>query len=318
MIEPVRPSPALDFDYRLDSDGAETVIASIYYQDTLKPAEPKNLTADSASLQNGKKEIEKSLTTTEKSFFSKAKDWLWSLFSWGQKTPAAVASSEMRGIVGTADDGTPRLEAPNKQLAQTQELVWRLKDIAEFEEEMRQSSSTQLDKLIFLHLVSSSLLQKRLKEEMSIHAQQELMELYKKNKELQKTYYSVLDEINSRAKTNSILHWVNIGATAGIVGSVALAFATGGGSLVIALGLSLSSLGKGGTMLSEGILKYKNDLETGKLFVITQETKGNSSHIQEELQAMGASGNEISELLKMIREHLENQSNAERASFGRH
>ena len=303
-----------------ESVGAEEEVASVWYQSSLKSmAEPEKAAATTdASIQIEKK-------SAVRNYLGRTKEWLWNLFGWSEKTTETEAS-ENSPAATIGDLASPRLSSPEytdkKRLKSTiaelnREFVYRLKDISEFEEEMRRSSSNQLDKMIFWELVYSTMLQKQLKEESGTEAQQELLKLHQNNEALRKTHYNLLEEINTRAKTEGVLHWTNIGLTVGLMGSIAAGFFTGGASALISAGTGMASLGKGATTLLEGILKFKNDRSTGQLFVVNQETKTNSNRINDELGNLQEIDEDIGTMLKMIRQHLDNQSQAERASFGR-
>ena len=117
------------------------------------------------------------------------------------------------GVDDSHAGGAPQLQHPeandHKRISQAiaklnRELVNRLKDIAEFEEEMRKSSSSKLDKLIFLHLVNSSIAQKKLKESNSLISHDQIMSLHKKNQELQKTYFDLIDTIQSENRVRGV------------------------------------------------------------------------------------------------------------------
>lgn len=303
-------------------DSAAAEVVSLYYQSSISSMADH---AFSPAKQDASEKI--TASQTQKTWFSRSKDWLWNLFGIAKNQPAAQLTGDVEDG-NPIDNGIPRLAAPDdtdqRQMSKTvsdlnRDLSNRLKDISEFEEEMRKSGGNKLDKLIFLQLVYSSLYQKNLKEESSVAAHRHLMDLYNKNKTLQKTYYNLLDDINSRAKTKKILHWTNIGLTAGIVGALAVTFATGGTAAILlgGVGISLLSLGKGATTLTQGVMQYKNDRKTGDMFIISQDTKANTKSINDEMTKMQSNDEDISSLLKTIRHHLENQSRAERANFGR-
>lgn len=326
MVDPVGrrlyPNPfwALDDEPQSNaneaSKAAEPEVISLYYQSSISSLAPPAPTP-------AKSEAAVSATQVKKPWYSKTKDWLWNLFGINKKSPTDI--SEDSSIGDPIDNGAPVLSSPEareqKRLSQTlaelnRELVYRLKDISEFEEEMRKSNSNKLDKLIFMQLIYSSLHQKNLKEEGSIASQKFILDLHAKNKELQKSYYSLLEDISNRAKTTKILHWTGIGLTAGVVGAIAVTFATGGAAaLVGSAALSMMTLAKGGTTLSEGIVKYKNDLKTGELFIVSQDSKANSKLTDDELANLQSNDEDIGNLLKTIRHHLDNQSKAERANF---
>lgn len=305
-----------------DLHAAEEEVASLYYLTSLKSlAEPPTQQNPAVKACEAK--------AIEKSFLGKAKDWLWELFGWTQKPPIPEVESESNqkneDIKDLASGGTPKLQPPEakdqKRISQAisdlhRELGTRLKEIAEFEEEMRNSSSNNLDKLIFIHLVNSSLNQKKLKESGSLMAQEEVINLHKKNQELHKAYFNLVDLINSENKARGVLKWINVGLTAITVGGTFAGFAFGGPAGIFAVGMPLALMGKGSTMLTDGILKYKSDVRTGELVVVKQETKDNSSAITEKLSDRQAL-QEVTGLLKSIRNLLDNQAKAERASFNR-
>lgn len=312
---------------------AEQEAASLYYTTTLQSlaASPEHPEKKQAAVASEQKAV-------QKSFLGRAKDWLWGIFGWGQKQPVSQADQASGiepedGETPTANpservgaEGAPKLQAPDindkKRLSQAiatlnRELVNRLKDMAEFEEEMKKSSSNKLDKFIFLQLIHTSIAQKQLKESGSMLSHEHLLQLHKRNQELQKTYYSHLDAIHSDNKARGVIKWINIGLTAVTVGGTAIAFAIGGPGGIFAVGLPLSMLGKGVTTMTEGVLKYKTDRKMGDLIMIKHETKANASHKQDKLSEMQISNTDIAALWRLIRRHLDNQTKAERASFGR-
>lgn len=302
------------------NQSAAGVVASLYYQSSISPWQDPSLFASSND-----KEAKIEAQQTQKSWFGKTKDWLWNLFGFGTKPPAKAVDSENCTTETIPLMEGPRLEAPdafeNQRMSRAiadinHELVNRLKEIAEFEEELRKSPNN-LDKLLFLQLVNCSLFQKSLKEESSFNTHHLVQSLHKTNKALHEDYYDMLEEIHKRARANKNLHWTNIGLTAGLAGALAITFATGGAFAIISSGLSLMTLAKGATTMTEGILKYKNDLKTGELFVINQDMKATNKKMNDEINVMQTIDEEIAGLLKTIRHHLENQSRAERASFGR-
>jgi hypothetical protein len=305
-----------------DAHGADAQVASLYYQSTISSLAPQDQTVQASLLK-----VESA--KTEKSIFSRAKDWLWGIFGWGQQQPVSDLDDDDDDGDPIEEDpedpfsGGPKLSEPEfdqkRRLSQAiselnRDLVNRLKDIAEFEEEMRKSGSNKLDKLLFMNLVESSLKQKQLSQSRSLLAQEDLFELHKKNKELHKLHFGLMDTIDSENRTRGILKWVNVGLTAMTVGGMAIAFASGGSA--VAIGLPIALLGKGGSMIFDGILKYKTDVKTGELGVLKQETKMNASNEREHLTEMQAMDGEVASLLKKIRHILDNQTKAERASFG--
>lgn len=311
-----------------DLHSAEEQVASLYYQSSLTSLNPAQTAVEKTQILQVKEKKE-----SEQSFLGKAKNWLWGIFGWGQKEPVVETAFD---DIETPDDsiskdldegGIPVLSPPDhldkKRLSQaitdlTRELVSMQKNMVEFEEEMRKSPSSKLDKLIFIQLFNSSIKQKKIKESLSLIAQEDLMNLHKKNQELQKKNFSLIDAIHEENKWRNILKRVNAGLTGITIGGSAIGFALGGPVGFFAVGLPLSLIGKGSTMLTDGILKYQNDAKTGELLIVRQETKANNSRLDERLNDMQISDSDIATLLKLIRHHIDNQAKAERASFNRH
>lgn len=290
-----------------------------YYATTLQSLATSHQTIDTKpALTEIKSEKE------QKSLLGRAKEWLWSLFGFGKKEAETVADELENDPPAPNPESvhTPRLERPDtandKKLSKAiADLNRELKDISEFEEEMRTASSKKMDKLIFLELVECSQRQRRIKEEGSANHYEDILALQKKNKSLQEQYFDLLDAINSSTKTTNVLHWVNVGTTVGIVASLAATFASAGLLAVVAsVSTPLMALAKGATTLAQGILKYDNDLTTGELFVVGKDSKANTDKINENLSGLQSSDEEIGGLLKTIRQHLENQRRAG-AIFGR-
>ena len=323
-------------------------VTSLWYATTMQSlreaadiADPKLSEKELAALEGHKE---------EKSFIGKMQDWLWGNMKslWGTLTSTVSKVKQwFKGVLGIEKkektkeksketavsknqppiSSLPKLDAPEEaqQLKMKQalldfnrEMARRLKEIQEFEEEMRRCNSNKLDKLIFIHFVSTSLKQKEIHEGATLLSNDELLRNMNKNKALQKTYYSLADEIRNITKTSDILHWVNVGAvTVGMAGTLALTFATGGIGTVLLAALPLASLTGGATKLMEGTMRYNAELKSGERFVISQETKENGSKIRDELKTMQGNEQDISILLKAIRRQLEEQSQAERAGFSR-
>lgn len=301
---------------KVDTEDDEEVV-SLWYLSSIQslqtPAVPPNET-------NQTQAIDVQSSKSEQSRFQKIRSWLWGWFG-GSKEPQAANTSQEE--VGSIEKSTPaglsrspQLQPPepmsNEHLSKAiadinKELLHRLKDSAEFAEEMR--NSNDMDRLILFHLVSKSLDQKRLKEEAGMEAHEHILNLQKLNKVLHQKYYCLLEDINATAKTNTTLHWINVGATVGIVGTVAAGLVTGGLTGVFAFTLPALNIFKGGMSGAEGVLKYKNDLRTGEVVSLNHDVKANRNTINDKVNSTLPIGDEeISHLLKAIREHLVNYS----------
>lgn len=302
-------------DPKVDTEAAEEEVVSLWYLSSIKSlqAMPSNETGSNQA-------INVQANQKEQSRFQKIRAWLRSWFGGGKESEMAaqpeVSPSDKNIPAGLP--GSPQLQSPelmsNERLSKAiadlnKDLLYRLKDTAEFAEEMRKSNSRAMDRLILFHIISKSMDQKKLKEEAGLEAHEHIFNLQKMNKELQQKHYRLLDDINATAKTNSILHWVNIGTTVGIVGTMAMGFATGGTGAVFAIALPALNLLKGGLSGAEGILKYKNDRRTGEMTMVNSEMKANRNYINDKISTtLPYADEEISNLLKTVRHHLENYS----------
>ncbi|HEV8051388.1 MAG TPA: hypothetical protein VGP47_02755 [Parachlamydiaceae bacterium] len=334
MIDPINASQSIkELPYytgvpaKEDLHAAEAEVASLYYQSSIASLATPKVNQDQMEAKH-----DGANKAAEKSLLGRAKDWLWGIFGWSQPQPLSdIEAENVDHFEKIADEhdlagGVPRLQAPEvsdrKRLSQSiadlnRDLVIRLKDMAEFEEEMKKGSAAKLDKFIFLQLINSSINQKNLKHASSNIAQEDIMHLHKKNQKLQKAHFDILDAVNSDNKIRGILKWVNVGLTAVAVGGTAIGFAFGGPVGIIAVGTPLSFLGKGASMLTDGILKYKNDGRTGNIVILRQQSKTNTEKKKDKLSDMQNTDSDIGALIKKIRHHLDNQTKAERASFGR-
>lgn len=257
----------------------------------------------------------------KKSFLGRIGDWFWGLLGYDTKqAPANSAGSSGSSTSSSASSSANNVSkaqqtegVDKKKLEQTilnlnRELTQRMKESAEFEEELRKAGTNQLDHLYFVHLVKFSLDHKGNKEIGSTLIHEDLMSLHEKNKKLHTIFYNLKEEIATRAKTNDILKWVNIGTTGAIVGCVALTFATGGLMGVWSFALPLLSLGKGSLTIAQGGLNYKNDLDTGELSMVSHQTRTNSAHIEEDMEIMQLNDGDIKAIMEGIRSHLESKS----------
>lgn len=322
---PTDNTPIKPINSKNENDSAEEEIVSLYYLSSIKSLQASAVTSSEPQNSNVAG-IESS--KGEKTTFQRFTTWLWGLFGAGKSKETAVnAAPEQAPIFDNTSSSvpsSPRLDPPdpmsNEKLSKAiaelnKELLFRMKDTAEFEEEMLKSNSKKMDRLILFHLVAKSLDQKKLKETASLEAHENVLELQNKNKELHKKFYLILDEINAAAKTNSILHWVNIGTTGGIVGLLAVSFATGGLGLLLGVGLPALNILKGGLSAAEGVLKYKNDLRTGEMTLVSHSVKENRNQITDKVSTtLPFADEDISNLLKTIRHHLENYSKEARFS----
>jgi len=287
-IHPVSSEPP-----KQDIEAAQEEVVSLWYVTSLQSMQSmtKAAVVPSSAVSSTEK-------PAEKSYFGQIGDWLWgkaeSLWSMmtGVFQPSIEAEETSQNEQTTTPsplDKSPKLPAPEmdnqKKLIAlvadlNRKLANSLKDIQEFEEEMRKSNSNNIDKLIFWQLVNTTKNQKSLREDSAINLQEDLFRRHTGNKELQKAYYDLMDDIKSRKTTDKVLHWISVGASAGIVGSLAIAGFTGGlGGGVLAVALPISYIGKGIVSTTQAILSYKTDLKLGELTVVNHDIQANSSVI---------------------------------------
>jgi len=314
-------------DPKIDEDAAEEEIVSLWYLSSIKSLQN---TVTPSIESTPKQDIELETSKNEQSRFQKIRSWLWGWF--GGEGGAEISANNLQQEIDLIEKGVftglpgiPKLLPPepmsNERLSKAiadinKDLLHRLKDSAEFAEELLRSNSQDMDRLILFHIVSKSLDQKKLKEEAGIQVHEQIFNLQKVNKDLHQKHYSILDDINATAKTNKTLHWVNIGTTVGIVGTLAVGFATGGMPGIFAFTMPALNVLKGGVSSAEGILKYKNDLRTGEMTMLNHDVKANRHKINDKVNTTLPYGDEeISNLLKTIRHHLENYSKEARINL---
>lgn len=325
MIEPISSRSTEDLwaayaerqkqiaDSQIGTDDAEEEVVSLWYLSSVKSmqssVEEDNKKIESSSIQSNK---------IEQSRFQRFTTWLWGLFGGSNpKESTEIADQQTDAVeenISVALPRTPQLQPPelisNERLVKAiadinKDLLHRIKDTAEFSEEMR--NSNDMDRLILFHLVSKSLDQKRLKEEAGLELHEHILNLQKLNKELHKKHYCLLDDINATAKTNQMLHWVSVGSSVGVVGTLVAGYLTGGLTGVFAFTIPALNILKGGATGVEGVMKYKNDLRTGEVTNVNHDIKVNRNNIESEVNGRLPIGDEeISHLLKSIREHLAN------------
>lgn len=295
--------------------GADAEVASLYYQSSIQSLNP---TVNTASVDKAK-DIAPA-TQPNKSFWGKVKDWFANLLGIAKMEAPAPEIDDKQNPTNPTNaapsiNHPPQLEPPeasDQKYAKSvnelnREMITRCEEeIDKLREDFRNASSQKMEVLIHWKFIELSLNQRDLKEQSSIGIQKDALRYQEKNKVLQQKYFSIVDEVQSRAKTNKVLHWVNIGQTAAYVGFFAVIFATGGTALPYAL--PFLSIAKGGTSLAEGVLKYKNDLASGELFAVNQDIKANSKKVKSELlPAIQTINEDWSAIFKALRHQLKTQ-----------
>jgi hypothetical protein len=301
-----------------DEHAADPEVASLYYLSTLQTmkevAQPTFAQTKQIVDQTAKKKTERGIIQT-------VKDWLWGCLGFATNEPAEVEPSFQSVENVQPLNNPPSLSIPDhldhklidKAIREINEHLERLKDTDQFEEEMRKSNSKKLDKLILVRLTSQSLLQRDLKRTDSIRAQQELHHLRKKNEEIQKKTGSISEDLTYGKEIANSLKWINVSLSGSLVLGTALAFFTGGTSAMIAVAMPLAAVLKGGTTLTDGIVKFNNGKKEGELSLYRENSRANTAIMHDELEVMQVRDDEIASVLKSLRKILKDQSENERA-----
>ena len=337
MVDPISPlssfvvTPPMDLDFHvkavnpvLDEKENARKASSFYYASTLMSLQPLPNATEGQKIQDVSIQSNKSFSSVIQGC------WNWVLGLFGKSSAQTVetdATTDQNTQVPPLS-GAPRLQDPteidknklSKMIAELNEHIHRMKDMSEFEEELRRTTSStksfQLDKLIINQYFIASMRQKISKEELGLDEQQNILRMHQQNKQLQEKYFSLLDEVKSRAQMTSLLGWINFGSTIGIVGALAVSFAITGPVAIIIVGLPALGVVKGVVSGAEGILKYKNNLKTGELFAIQEESNELMHQMKDGMEELKVCDEEISQILKTVREQLKNQSDAERIFRG--
>lgn len=292
-------------------ENASKVISATYYQSSIQSlAVVQEAPQKSNSVE---------LNSEKKSVFRRAYNWFKGLVGLGSKEETTVAETAKNSSVekqASPTTGVPKLKTPEhdseKKLAEAlrelnDELIKRQKDSAEFEAEMNRIGGSK-DACLFINIIKLHQEQENIKQTSIRLDHDDMMIRHKKNKELHTLYHELRQEIAGKAKVNKVLKWINVGSSVGIVGSVALAFATGGASAIWSFALPLFSLSKGALTIAQGTLKSKTDKDTGELSLVNHETEKNSGRMDIHLETMQLHGDEIKVLLDEIRRHLDAQA----------
>lgn len=332
-ISPISSTPiqplSIDFHAKVESRVQEEKKASeslsLYYTSTIISLQPPHQDQSADKIT----EMDATQTRSNKSVAATVKDcWDWVLSLFGAKKTSETVEDKGSNSDVTQNQqiyaGQPKLKEPDgidkkklaQMIAELNEHINRIKDMNEFEEEMRKTGSSsksyRMDKIIINQYFAAAMRQKMSKEELGIEQQLGIFRRHQDNKQLQERFFSLWDEIRSRSKMTNILGWVNLGTTIGIAGAFAASFALTGPTAVIFFGLPALSLVKGVVSGAEGVMKYKNNLKTGELFAIQEESSEQSHQIKNGIENMRICDEDISQILKTVREQLKNQSDAER------
>ena len=278
--------------------------SSVYYGTTLQSM--KAMEDSMAPSTEPAVEISKVEATETRSFWRRTVDWFGNLFGIGSPSK----KTDNHAVVGTEHVSSEILQNQSlvKAIAElNKELIKQLQDVADFEKEMRESSSAQLDKIILVEVVSSSHFQRELSEGVALDRRLEIIQRRELNNKLQKLYYNLKDEIDQHTKVGSHVRIASIVVTAATVVTFVALFATGIGG-VFALATPLLGVSKAALMLSQGTIKHIKTGKEGELFIVNHKMKRNSESIQEDLKDAKALDADGSKLIKTIRNHLDESS----------
>lgn len=325
-------APILTEPPEQDRTAAEAEVTSLYYVTTLQSMQATSTegapTPASAALA-----VERQ--PSEKSLLARAGDWMWGAAQafWNQITSIFQSNTttekgqlQAEQPVGVPLDHIPKLSPPEVEqqrklteriLELNRELTRSFKEIADFEEELQKSNSHNMDRLVFVHLIASSLEQKKLREEGGVNVQEETLELHEKNKKLHVALYDLIDEACKHAHAEKVVHWVQIGSHVASLATFAIAAFLLGPASALGVAIPLSSISSGILRLTQDHFQAQVNTATGNITVTKHDMSANGTAIEGKLEDLQGVTQDIGSILKAVRLLIEKQGQAERANFDR-
>lgn len=302
-----------------------------YYQSSIASLATDTSTATTTTIE-----------TKKKSFWG---DWFSTIYNWFNvsvlgKSPS-VNETDTTSVNGTSPlSTTPQLAEPyrssrDKHAEHVLELQRRLaKDLENLrsdEDDLQNMSTRSFDAFLQKAFLSAFMQQTDLKRQMSTDEGKSMLEIHSEKRELHKKQFAIEDDLVSKTKTSKYLHWVNvatnIGITIGIIGLTVMSMLNppAGGILAGAFNGLMTGLGitqpvlfiaKGVNSGGQVYINYQTEKLSSKMFSITQESKKMDNIISEKSTNLQDLEEEIAQMLKTVRQLLENHNEATRAFTG--
>jgi len=208
----------------------------------------------------------------------------------------------------------PSLKSPEDQAKKLAEMTQAMqeqsiKDLEsdkKLQKELSQFGTHKLENLHFKLLLDLGLVQKAIKEQMSLDEQLDTHELVKKNKALKTHHFNLIDDIIESDKKSKTVKQLRVAATVLSVALFALSFYTGGASAILGAAIPASSFTGGGLKLLDANLNRNKGVKLGDLGIVKHKTKANSNKMDDKLSHMQQNDQELALLWKLMRRHLEN------------
>jgi hypothetical protein len=151
------------------------------------------------------------------------------------------------------------------------------------------------------HLNNALLVQREIRSNETLLSHDEIKHLHGRNKKIRKEYYDLTEEIEKHRKTESTLKWVNVGQTVGLIGIIALSFATGGAGGVLLGAQSALAISIGATEITKGFISKLANEKSADLIMANHSIKNHTDKVSRQLNTMSLSTTNLFDLWKIMR-----------------
>lgn len=135
-------------------------------------------------------------------------------------------------------------------------------------------------------------------------------------KGIKEEHFNLNKDIEKRNNQSTLLGWVNATATAGVIAvSVALFFATGGATGLLACGLGVLSVVQGTTTIAKAVVDHDKDKKTGQLYDVNAQEREIYRLIDSGLESINETMSQIADIAKMMRTILDQQLQSTKIIF---
>lgn len=255
--------------------------------------------------------VSKAVSVESKSLWRRAVDCFYQLCGFTpNKTNDTVDSSiDLDMVKETIADTDENNEVMKSISALNKELIQQMQDQKELERELQ----NHFDRVILTETIARIQFQRDLKDVFAREHYQDIMYYQEENRELQKKFYSLKEEIQGHEKNCTALKIASACVTVATIGVFAASFAVGVG--VMALAMPMSGLSKTGLILLQGSIKHIKRGKEGEMFIVKHERERNSEFIANRLQEGKSYSSESSQLISTMKSHINNNSSTIKAIY---
>lgn len=186
--------------------------------------------------------------------------------------------------------------------ALNKEIIQQIQDQKDLEQELKNN----FDRVLLTETIARIQFQRDLKDLFAREHYQDIMRYQEENRELQKVFYNLKEEIQGHEKNCAALKIASACVTVATIGIFAASFAVGVG--VMALAMPMSGLSKSGLILFQGSIKHIKRGKEGEMFFVKHQREQNSESIANHLQEAKSCNSESSKLISTMKAHINNNA----------